>query len=155
MNLASSAHRGTEVSSTPQQKSTADHEEDRGEEFRPASPGSPSMSPTDTMSAPTSGGKLVLGLSILKSTKSFEKKSEWKTERASDTVSETPTIIYNKRLDGAFLPMLGNEGVALGRQGLSLFINRPRNQIKSHQCSQRNWSCISTLQLLLEFTVTS
>lgn len=48
--------------------------------------------------------------------------------RPSNSTSET---MPPRRPEGAFLHILGNEGIALGRQGLSFFINRPRKQVIS------------------------
>ncbi|PXF49501.1 hypothetical protein BWQ96_00817 [Gracilariopsis chorda] len=53
-------------------------------------------------------------------------------EIKSDGYSELSTEnLASRRPAGAFLHILSNEGVALGRQGLSLFINRPRQQVIS------------------------
>lgn len=49
-------------------------------------------------------------------------------ERVSEMVSQKSAP---RRPAGAFLHILSNEGVALGRQGFSVFINRPRQQVIS------------------------
>lgn len=54
--------------------------------------------------------------------------SEAKTGSFSEATSDLST---QSRPAGAFLHMIGNEGIALGRQGFSLFINRPRKQVIS------------------------
>lgn len=54
--------------------------------------------------------------------------SEIKSDRFSSASSESRT---SKRPAGAFLHMIGDEGVALGRQGFSFIINRPRQQVIS------------------------
>eukprot|EP00178_Gracilaria_changii_P025308 TRINITY_DN78050_c0_g1_i1.p1 TRINITY_DN78050_c0_g1~~TRINITY_DN78050_c0_g1_i1.p1 ORF type:complete len:2765 (-),score=377.85 TRINITY_DN78050_c0_g1_i1:2210-9988(-) len=54
--------------------------------------------------------------------------SEIKSDRSSEFSSMS---MASRRPASAFLHMLSNEGVALGRQGLSLFINRPRQQVIS------------------------
>ncbi|CAN8069757.1 unnamed protein product [Agarophyton chilense] len=54
--------------------------------------------------------------------------SDIKSDCYSELSSESTA---SRRPASAFLHMISNEGVALGRQGLSLFINRPRQQVIS------------------------
>lgn len=129
MNLASSAH--TQETSFTMSPENPDNTE------RPTNHSSPANSTAETKKADSnpaaskSKGVMRRKLSVMYSG-SDRGAAGSVNETASDRLSETTTErSAPRRPPGAFLHILGDEGVALGRQGFSVFINRPRQQVIS------------------------
>ena len=126
MNLASSVHRENSAFSGP-----GENRNDSEIEFSDAT-----SSEANRTSRPTSMSTREISVKKSPGKHSYSRRSTDQKQNIhrgdgrSDRNSETEGQGQN-RPAGAFLHMLGNEGVALGRQGFSLFINRPRQQVIS------------------------
>lgn len=133
MNLSSSAHRTSSASPTSQDE-TQDPDIFSGDEARPSAVStSPSAPPGRTKKKNGLVGASLVRLRFPKTQQSSDRKgSSSANDVLSDSISDTASEkSAPRRPAGAFLHILGDEGVALGRQGFSVFINRPRQQVIS------------------------
>ena len=133
MNLSSSAHKiGSDPASSVDEVNELDAE-DRDQPRPSVVSSSPSMPPGRPDKKIGIRTASLLRLKLSRDHQALERKRGSSTKDVvSDSLSETDSHKSgHRRPAGAFLHILGDEGVALGRQGLSVFINRPRQQVIS------------------------
>lgn len=130
MNLASSAHNRSDSFSDAGSHGNERNDHTQDDVPSNSQPGSPKNARTvKKRSAFANTGLVRLNLTK----KSGDRRgssvaTDLRSDRASQSASDAS---LPRHPPGAFLHMLGNEGVALGRQGFSLFINRPRQHVIS------------------------
>lgn len=129
MNLASVAHRKNSAFTAPHRKSHASQDSASTKSTTPPGRrnGTPAASPERRNGPSQSGGGKYSFSSIANDRKMGNTKSDARSDRISEAASDR---LAHRRPAGAFLHLLGNEGVALGKQGFSL-LNRPRQQVIS------------------------
>lgn len=129
MNLSSSAHKVSRSFGTGQENVESQTViSDDGQSLKSGRE-SRCSKPERKMTASVQAG--LAKLRLTKTHKAHDVRSG-KQEGASETPSDaTLDKTAERRPAGAFLHILGDEGVALGRQGFSVFINRPRQQVIS------------------------
>lgn len=132
MNLASSAHgQNLPVSAaTTQESSSHKTVTAKNGNTSPTGRNAPLCNKESKLNSPISRG-LSNNCSkniLCKDSRGINTAGDIRSDGPSDSNSD---ISSARRPAGAFLHLLGNEGVALGRQGFSIFINRPRQQVIS------------------------
>lgn len=134
MNLASNAHPQTTTNNSPNGDHKDDGVNDSSADLKKNAQNAVTESFVRKETLRQSGaGKSLLRINLSRGRSSHEKKDgynvkEEKSQKQSETTSSESA---HARPAGAFLHILGHEGIALGRQGVSLFINRPRKQVMS------------------------
>lgn len=129
MNLASSTHYEPDEVSPAEHEST-DTEGAEGDEGKSISRKiGRSFSHRDTLTRPFTSreaGKINLPKTSKYGRGSGPNLRQRSSDHVSNSESDAPA---HRRPAGAFLHMISHEGAALGRKGVSLFINRPREQV--------------------------